>query len=119
MRLTFLGRGGSQVNECPSLYVTEQGYLVQGWRTERSDTIEIPHLLLGFLEPHTFLGATLTDTGRGTFAVAGKPVTDVGTLDRLEMADDEAAIEVPKRERTFYGAAAARRLVGPISAVPH
>ncbi|GAB0105211.1 hypothetical protein JMUB6875_41890 [Nocardia sp. JMUB6875] len=117
MCLKFLGKGGSQVNECPSLYATESGYLVQGWSTDRPDTVEIPHLLLGFLEPRTFLGSPLTDTGRGTFTVIGRPITDADTLGQLDLAEDEAAIEVPKMERTFYGAAAARRLVGPVPAM--
>lgn len=31
MRLTFLGRGGSDVGQCPSLYLTDRDtYLVQG-----------------------------------------------------------------------------------------
>ncbi|MGW4717211.1 hypothetical protein [Nocardia sp. NPDC004260] len=84
------------------------GYVVQAWKTDRADTVELPHLLLGFLEPDTFIGATLTDTGRGTFRLTGRPVTEPELLAQLDIADDEAAIEVPKLERTFYGAASAR-----------
>ena len=66
MHLTFLGKGGSGVKDCPTLFATEKGtYLVQGWKTGRSDTVEIPHLLTGFAEQDTFIGATMTDTGRG------------------------------------------------------
>ncbi|MGW4282820.1 hypothetical protein [Nocardia sp. NPDC004750] len=83
-------------------------YVVQAWKTDRADTVELPHLLLGFLEPDTFIGATLTDTGRGTFRLTGRPVTEPELLAQLDIADDETAIEVPKLERTFYGAASAR-----------
>ncbi|MGV9724378.1 hypothetical protein [Nocardia beijingensis] len=83
-------------------------YVVQAWKTDRADTVELPHLLLGFLEPDTFIGATLTDTGRGTFRLTGRPITEPELLAQLDIADDETAIEVPKLERTFYGAASAR-----------
>ncbi|WP_433654007.1 hypothetical protein ACQPW1_25435 [Nocardia sp. CA-128927] len=67
------------------------------------EVVEIPHLLLGFAEPDTFVGATMTDTGRGTFTLTGRAVTEPETLAQLELADNETAIEVPKAERTFYG----------------
>lgn len=109
MRLTFLGKGGSGDNDCPSLYETdEHSFLVQGWKTSRSGTIEIPHLLPGFADPSTFIGAALIDTGRGTFMVSGRPIDDAETLEQLTLAIDEAAIEVPKSERTFYGATSPR-----------
>ncbi|MFQ6229483.1 hypothetical protein [Nocardia sp. NPDC002869] len=109
MRIRFLGKGGSGGGQCPTLYATDHGsYLVQGWQTDTAGTIEIPHLLIGFAEPDTFIGATMTDTDRGTFLVSGRPVTDTATLAQLDLAEDETAIEVPKRERKFYGAAAAR-----------
>ncbi len=80
MRLHFLGKGGSDGNGCPSLYVTDQDtYLVQGWETNTAGTVEIPHLLTGFAEPDTFIGAELTDTGRGTFRVTGRPISDTDT----------------------------------------
>ncbi|WP_330181186.1 hypothetical protein OHB26_33135 [Nocardia sp. NBC_01503] len=108
MNLRFLGRGGSDSGGCPSLYATDHDtYLVQGWETDRPGTVEIPHLLTGFAEPGTFLGSTLTDTGRGTFSVSGRPVIDPDVLELLTLADNETAIEVPKLERTFYGNAAA------------
>lgn len=88
----------------PDLYATDQdSYLVQGWKTNLPETVEIPHLLLGFTEPRTFLGAQMTDTGRGTFTLSGRPVTEAETLEQLTMADYESAIEVPKLERTFFG----------------
>jgi hypothetical protein len=104
MGLRFLGKGGSEVTGCPTLYATDYGYLAQGWTTDRPETVEIPHLLLGFLEPDTFIGATLHDTGRGTFTLTGRPVTDPETLGQLDLADNETAIEVPMSRRTFYGA---------------
>ncbi|WP_416565101.1 hypothetical protein [Nocardia testacea] len=108
MRLQFLGKGGSEGGDCPSLYATDQhSYLVQGWRTSHAETVEIPHLLTGFALPDTFLGATLTDTGRGTFTLSGRPITESDTLAQLRLASDETAIEVPLLERNFYGGTAA------------
>lgn len=112
MRLQFLGKGGSGQGQCPTLYATDQDtYLVQGWETDTEGTVEIPHLLTGFAEPDTFIGATLTDTGRGTFRLTGRPINDTETLAQLELAEDETAIEVPKRERKFYGATTTGRSV--------
>lgn len=108
-QLTFLGKGGSGGNDCPTLYATDQGsFLVQGWQTDTLGIVEIPHLLSGFAEHHTYIGATLHDTGRGTFTLGGRPITDRATLSQLHLADGETAIEVPMLERTFYGAAADR-----------
>lgn len=105
MRLRFLGKGGSDLGGCPTLYATDKGtYLVQGWETGRRATIEIPHLLTGFAEPDTFIGAALTDSGRGTFTLTGRPVTEPDTLDQLDLAPNETAIEVPKFRRAYYGA---------------
>ncbi|NEW29706.1 hypothetical protein [Nocardia cyriacigeorgica] len=107
MRLTFLGKGGTTGGGCPSLYATdENSYVVQGWKTDLPGVIEIPHLLLGYAQPDTFVGATLTDTGRGTFTLKGRPITDADTLAQMDIYPDETAIEVAKAERTFYGNAA-------------
>lgn len=104
MNLRFLGKGGSDKTGCPSLYATDQGsYLVQGWQTGEPETVEIPHLLTGFAEPDTFIGATMTDTGRGTFRLNGRPITDRATLSKLVLEDNETAIEVPRAERKYYG----------------
>ncbi|SUA77676.1 Uncharacterised protein [Nocardia otitidiscaviarum] len=75
----LIGKGGSEVTGCPSLYLTDHGYLAQGWKTSCPETVEIPHLLLGFLKPDTYIDATLTDTGRGTFTLTGRPVVDGST----------------------------------------
>ncbi|NEW38195.1 hypothetical protein GV794_18640 [Nocardia cyriacigeorgica] len=110
MRIRFLGRGGSGTNDCPTLYATDQdSYIVQGWTTDREGTVEIPHLLIGFAEPRDYIGATLADTGRGTFTLSGRLVKEPDVLDQLTLAEDETAIEVPRRERTFYGATAERQ----------
>ncbi|MET9490707.1 hypothetical protein [Nocardia sp. NPDC006630] len=107
MRLHFLGKGGTEGGGCPSLYSTDQGtYLVQGWETGTLGIIEIPHLLTGFAEPDTFIGAAMTDTGRGTFTLSGAPVTDSETLGQLDILVGETCVEVPKLGRTFYGNAA-------------
>lgn len=104
MRLRFLGKGGSHSGGCPTLYATDRDtYVVQGWRTNRPDTVEIPHLLTGFAEPDTYIGAALSDTGRGTFTVTGAPVTDAEALALMALPDHEHSIEVPKKEREFYG----------------
>ncbi|WP_433655649.1 hypothetical protein ACQPW1_32510 [Nocardia sp. CA-128927] len=104
MRLQFLGKGGSGKDDCPTLYATDQeSYLIQGWRTNEPEVVEIPHLLLGFAEKDTFIGVPLADTGRGTFTLAGRPVIDSDTLDQLTMEEYETAIEVPKSERAYYG----------------
>ncbi|AHH20993.1 hypothetical protein NONO_c62220 [Nocardia nova SH22a] len=110
MELRFLGKGGSTNNGCPSLYATDKGtYLVQGWETNTAGTVEIPHLLTGFADPDTFIGTPMTDTGRGTFRLTGRPVTEPDVLGRLTLAEDETAIEVPKQPRRFYGNVASTR----------
>ncbi|MET8874151.1 hypothetical protein [Nocardia sp. NPDC004604] len=71
-------------------------YVIQGWRIgPDGSVIEIPHMLLGFLEQGTCLGAELTDTGRGTFTLSGTPVTDLEALQQMNLPDHETAIEVP------------------------
>ncbi|MFC9894226.1 hypothetical protein ACFVMC_11085 [Nocardia sp. NPDC127579] len=108
MRLKFLGNGGSPSGGCPTLYATDHGtYVARGWITGQPDAVEIPHLLTGFAEPDTFIGAALTDTGRGTFTLVGKPVIDPEALAQMNLPAHETAVEVPKLERTFYGATAA------------
>jgi hypothetical protein len=111
MEVRFLGKCGSTGGNCPTLLSCDDGYLVQAWTTESPGTVELPHRLLGFLEPDTFIGTPMTDTGRGTFLLTGTPVTDPATLVQLDIADDETVIAVPKAERTFYGATAARQSV--------
>lgn len=107
MRLQFLGKGGTEGGGCPSLYATDRAtYVVQGWKTDIVETIEIPHLLLGFALPGTFIGTPMSDTGRGTFTLSGTAVTDLEVLAEMEIYPGETAIEVVKAERRFYGNAA-------------
>ncbi|MFI9412539.1 hypothetical protein [Nocardia gamkensis] len=116
MCLRLLGKGGSGKDDCPAVYATDDGgYLLVGWQTGRVGTIEIPHLLLGFVEPRTFIGAPMADTGRGTFTLSGEPVTDPETLAQLKMEDYEAAIKVPKVERTYFGVPADSRTFAAVS----
>ncbi|WP_040752801.1 hypothetical protein [Nocardia transvalensis] len=107
MKLSFLGKGGSEGGGCPALFSTDTGtYVVQGWETSTAGAVEIPHLLLGFAEPNTFVGATMTDTGRGTFLLHGTALADLEVLAQMDIAPGETAVEVPKVERMFYGNAA-------------
>ncbi|MFF0500415.1 hypothetical protein ACFYU5_28735 [Nocardia aobensis] len=117
MNLKFLGKGGSDSGGCPSLYATDRGtYIVQGWETTTVGTVEIPHLLPAFAEPDTFIGSTMTDTGRGTFAVSGRPITEPDVFRMLTLAENETAIEVPKQVRRYYGnAAASQHRAGPVA----
>lgn len=105
MLLRLLGRGGSKTGDCPTLYATDRNtYLVIGWETDPgTGTVRLPHLLLGFAEPDTYLGATMTDAEDGTFFITGRPVTEPDVLARVELAAGETCIEVPKHRRTFYG----------------
>ncbi len=104
MRLRYLGSGGSNHDGCPTLYATdEDSYVVVGWRTETVGKVEIPHLLTGFAEPRSYIGAMLSDTGRGMFALCGRPVTDHETLAQMKVEDHETAIVVEKKVRTYFG----------------
>lgn len=97
MTLRRLG-GDSEVGHSPTLFITDTEpvrYVVQGWRTEQFDRIEIPHGLLSYLEPRTCLGALLHDTGHGTFFLTGEPVTDTETLDQIQLPSHETAVAVP------------------------
>ncbi|MFF0547035.1 hypothetical protein ACFYTF_29775, partial [Nocardia thailandica] len=56
MQLEFLGNGGSGGGGCPTLLASDADtYIVQGWETDDPSTVEIPHLLLGFAKPDTFV----------------------------------------------------------------
>ncbi|MFB7715950.1 hypothetical protein [Nocardia sp. NPDC056100] len=88
--------GGDSVNgQSPTLYRSDRGtYVIQGWRTDHPDTIEIPHRLIRFVQPGTCFGALLHDSGRGTFTVTGEPVTDPEALSSILPPDHDLAIEV-------------------------
>lgn len=96
MRLRFLGKNTGQ-GQSPTLYASDRDtYVLQGWKTDRDDTVEIPHQLLGFLEWGTYLDSPHHDTGRGTFYVSGDRITDAETLSQMDLPDHEAGIEVPR-----------------------
>ena len=67
MRLRFLGKS-TQGGGSPTLYATDRNtYVVQGYKVEgHGDSVEIPHRLLQHVEPGTYLGALMADTGRGS-----------------------------------------------------
>jgi hypothetical protein len=104
MRLTFLGKE-TQGGGSPTLFATDRGtYVVQGWKVAGHDeNIEIPQRLLAHLEPHTYLGATLGDTGRGTFLLTGAPVTDAEALSQMDIPGHETCVEVPKNKEVWFG----------------
>ncbi|WP_433727798.1 hypothetical protein ACQP0C_37160 [Nocardia sp. CA-129566] len=108
MLLRFLGKntnhGGS-----PTLWATDHGYAVQGWKVDgHPNQVEIPHPLLGFLEPGTCLGSLLHDTGHGTFILSGKPITDPEALAQMNIPDHEASVEVPIAQEIRPDATTAR-----------
>lgn len=68
-----------------------QGYPVPG----KPDQVEIPHMLLRWLQPGTCLGAILHDTGQGAFVLSGTPITDAVVLEQMRIPDHETAVAVP------------------------
>ncbi|MFI9509129.1 hypothetical protein [Nocardia sp. NPDC052566] len=108
MQLRFLG-GDSKSGGSPTLYASDQGsYVVQGWRTDTCDTIEIPHGLIRYVQPDTCLGAVLRDTGHGTFMLTGLPVTDPDALAQMKAPAHEASVEVPIGQEIRPDAASSR-----------
>ncbi|MEV6560427.1 hypothetical protein AB0M22_32235 [Nocardia sp. NPDC051756] len=94
MRVQLLG-GPSGSQGSPTLYLTDRRtFAVQGWKTQRDNRIEIPHRLLGYVEPGTCL-ADLEDTGHGTFLLSGTPITDPEALAIMQIPAHETAVEVP------------------------
>ncbi|WP_255221956.1 hypothetical protein [Nocardia otitidiscaviarum] len=69
-----------------------------GWKLLEDDIrrVEIPHKLLGYLEPGSCLGARLEDSGHGTFYLEGEPITDPAELSQMKILEYEQSIEVPK-----------------------
>lgn len=59
------------------------------------DRVEIPHMLLRWLQPGTHLGSELHDAGGGAFTLAGRPVTDPAVLAQMQIPAHEIAVEVP------------------------
>lgn len=72
----------------------------------RNESVEIPHRLLKYVEPGAYLGALMTDTGRGSFVLSGQTVTDLEALSQMDIPDHETCIEVPKEKEVWFGAVA-------------
>ncbi|TLF96796.1 hypothetical protein FEK35_27275 [Nocardia cyriacigeorgica] len=107
MKVRFIG-GESGGDGSPRLYVSDRATLVvQGWKTDRDDVIEIPHRLLQFCEPGTCLHG-LQDTGHGTFLLEGTPVVDPEALEQMQIPGHEAAVEIPIGVEVRPDAATAR-----------
>ena len=107
MRLRFLGKT-TQGGGSPALYATDRDtYVVQGWKVaEEPGQVEIPHRLLAYLERGTCLGARLIDTGRGSFTLAGLPVSDAEAWAQMDVPGHETCVEVPQGEEVWISGAA-------------
>lgn len=107
MQLRFLGKT-TQGGGSPTLFATDRDtYVVQGWKvTGQRDSVEIPQRLLAYLEPGTYLGTLLADTGRGSFTLSGASVTDTEVLSQMDIPGHETCVEVPKKKEVWFGGAA-------------
>ncbi|MEV5832486.1 hypothetical protein [Nocardia sp. NPDC052112] len=97
MRIQLLG-GPTNNTGSPRLWIDEDRhlYLVQGYRVAHdANRVEIPHMLLGWLQPGTYIGAPLVDSGHGSFTLAGQPITDPDALAHMQIPDHEIAVAVP------------------------
>lgn len=108
MRLRFLGKE-TQGGGSPTLYATDRNtYVVQGWKVAGQDgSVEIPHRLLTHIEVGTYLGARMTDTGRGSFVLSGQALTDRAALSVMDIPGHETCVEVPKETEVWFGGVAA------------
>jgi hypothetical protein len=97
LRLAFLGKE-TQGGGSPTLFATDrETYIVQGWKVPgQQHSVEIPARLLTYLEPGTFLGTQLHDTGRGSVILSGIPVTDTAALTQMDIPGHETCVEVAK-----------------------
>ncbi|MGC7103114.1 hypothetical protein ACPZ19_51390 [Amycolatopsis lurida] len=107
MRLTFLGKA-TQGGGSPTLYATDRDtYVVQGWKVPgQDDHVEVPHRLLVHVQPGTYLGARMHDTGRGSFTLTGQLVDDAQALAQMDIPGHETCVEVPKKAEEYFGGAA-------------
>ncbi|MEV0297171.1 hypothetical protein [Nocardia sp. NPDC050710] len=97
MQLRLLG-GPTNNTGSPRLWMDEERdlYLVQGYRVpDHANQVEIPHMLLRWLQPGTYIGGMLHDSGCGSFTVTGRPITDSEILEHMRIPDHETAVEVP------------------------
>jgi hypothetical protein len=97
MQLTFLGKS-TQGGGSPTLFATDSdNYAVQGGKVEgQPNSVEIPKLLLQYLERGTRLASTLHDTGRDSYILSGTPITDEDALAQMDIPDHETCVEVGK-----------------------
>jgi hypothetical protein len=104
MRLTFLGKS-TQGGGSPTLFATDRNtYVVQGWRVEGQDgSVEIPHRLLQYVQPGTYVGALMADTGRGSFVLSGQAISDEEVLSQMGIPGHETCVEVLKKEEVWFG----------------
>lgn len=84
---------------CPHLYCTDRGtYVVQGYvnaelsREPGQAVVEIPLALIPEIAAHSHADLYLTD--HGTVLVRGAKVTDPEALARMQLPDDEDAVEL-------------------------
>ncbi|WP_327110755.1 hypothetical protein OHB12_23610 [Nocardia sp. NBC_01730] len=74
-------------------------YLAQGYEVpDHANQVEIPHMLLRWLQPGTYTGGHLHDSGRGSFTVAGQPIQNPEILAQMAIPEHETAVEVPVAE---------------------
>lgn len=109
MRLRFLGKS-TQGGGSPTLYATDRGtYVVQGWKVDSDPrSVEIPHRLLAHMQAGTYLGARMTDTGRGSFVLSGLEVTDAEALSQMAIPGHETCVEIPMEEEVWFDGVATR-----------
>lgn len=97
MQIRLLG-GPTNNTGSPRLWIDEDRnlYLIQGYRVpDQSGQVEIPHMLLRWLQPGTYIGERLHDSGHGSFTLSGQPVTNPEILAHMDIPDHETAVEVP------------------------
>ncbi|QIS06737.1 hypothetical protein F5X71_34490 [Nocardia brasiliensis] len=97
MALRLLG-GPTNNTGSPRLWLDEERnlYLAQGYPVPGDNgQVEIPHMLLRWLQPGTYMGSEMRDSGRGSFLVAGQPITSQDILEQMKIPDHETAVEVP------------------------
>jgi hypothetical protein len=112
VRLRFVGKD-SPIDDSPTLYDTDRNtHLVQGWKVTDPDLlsrldlgphetcVEVTTRLMSYLSESELTNTEDTElpliirTGRDTYVIKGRRVTDAEALAQLNMPDHETAIEV-------------------------
>ncbi|WP_205741050.1 hypothetical protein [Haloactinopolyspora alba] len=90
------------------MYATDRGtYVVQGWKVDVDEqSVEIPHRLLRHVETGSYLGSQMVDSGRGSFFMSGRAVTDQDVLAQMDIPGHETCVEVPSNEEVWFGGVA-------------